>query len=85
MDRSREYHTCEVSQRERQICDRTFMWNLENNTNASVCKTEADTQTQRQIYGYQRGKRGGRCKLGVWGYQIETTTYKVNKQQGIIV
>ena len=34
----------------------------------------------KQTYGYQRGK--GRDKLGVWDQQIQTTTYKIDKQQG---
>ena len=34
-----------------------------------------------QIYGYQREK-GARDKLGVWDQQIQTTTYKKDKQQG---
>ena len=28
-----------------------------------------------------KGKRWGRDKLGVWDYQIQTTTYKIDKQQ----
>ena len=40
------------------------MWNLKNNTNELIYKTETDSQ-RKQTYGYQRGK-GGRDKLGVW-------------------
>ena len=36
---------------------------------------------RKQTYGYQRGKVGGN-KLGVWDQQIQTTIYKIEKQQG---
>ena len=36
----------------------------------------------KQTYGYQRGKRVGRDKLGVWGLQIQTAIYKIDKEQG---
>ena len=44
------------------------MWNLKNDTNELICKTEIDSQTNRkQTYGYQRGNVGaGRDKLGGW-------------------
>ena len=38
---------------------------------------------RKQTYGYQRGKgRWGRDKLGVWDQQMQTTRYKIGKQQG---
>ena len=33
----------------------------------------------KQTYGYQRGKGVGRDKLGVWGLQIQTAIYKIDK------
>ena len=30
----------------------------------------------------QRGKVGGKDKLGIWEQQIHTTIYKIDKQQG---
>ena len=30
-----------------------------------------------------QGGRGGRDKLGVWDGQIQTTMYKIDKQQGL--
>ena len=37
---------------------------------------------RKQTYGYQKGNGGGRRdKLGVWDYQIQTTIYKIDKQQ----
>ena len=29
-----------------------------------------------------KGERGGRDKLGAWDQQIQTTIYKIDKQQG---
>ena len=38
-----------------------------NDTNELMYKTEIDPQTKKKTtYGYQRGKFGGRDKLGVW-------------------
>ena len=36
---------------------------------------------RKQTNGYQRGKVEGRDKLGVWDQQIQTTIYKIDKQQ----
>ena len=36
---------------------------------------------RKQTYGYQKGKVGG-GKLGVWYWQIHTTMYKIDNQQG---
>ena len=46
MDGPRDYHTnWSKSDRERQIYDIIYMWNLENDTNELVYKTEIDSQT----------------------------------------
>ena len=44
------------------------MWNLKNNTNQSIDKTEPDSQTQKTIYlMVTKGEREElRDKLGVW-------------------
>ena len=39
---------------------------------------------RKQIYGYQRGKAGGKDKLGIWDEHIHTTIYKIDNQQGPI-
>ena len=58
MDGPREYHTkWSKSGKERQILYITYMWNLKNNTNEYIYKTETDSQTQ-ETYGYQKGKGG---------------------------
>ena len=43
----------------------TYMWNLKNDTNELIYKTETDYR-YRKMYGYQRGKVGRRNKLGIW-------------------
>ena len=64
--------------RERQITyDITYMWNLKYDTNELIYRTETDSQAD--SYGYQRG---GGINLGVWDYQLQTTIYKIDKQQG---
>ena len=47
MDGTRDYHTkWSKPDRERQISyDITYMWNLENDTNELIYKTETDSQT----------------------------------------
>ena len=48
------------------------MQNLKNNTNESTYKTETDSQ-RKQIYGYQRGKRGGQATSFVNAVSIAYT------------
>ena len=46
VDGPRDYHTkWSKSDRERQIYDITYMWNLKNSTNELIYKTETDLQT----------------------------------------
>ena len=47
----------EISQRQI-LYDVTYMWNLKNNTNGCICKTETH-RPRKQTYDYQRGRRGG--------------------------
>ena len=80
-----DYHTkWTKSDRERQISyDITYMWNLKkNNTNELIYKTETDSQTSKQTYGYQRENVGGRDKLAVLDSHIHTTIYKIDSQLG---
>ena len=64
MDGPRNYHTkWSKSDRERPILyDITYMWNLKNNTNGSIYKTETDSQTENKLM-ITKGKRD---KLGIW-------------------
>ena len=41
---------------------------------------QKQTHRHRKTYGYQRGMGGD--KSGVWDQQIQTTIYKIDKQQG---
>ena len=43
-------------------------------------KQKQTLRHRKQSYSYQRGR--GRDKLGVWDLQIQTTIYKIDKQQG---
>ena len=66
MDGPGDYHTkWSKSDRERQIYDITCMWNLKNNTNELIYKTETDSQTYKTNLRF-KGKRVGRDKSGVW-------------------
>ena len=43
------------------------MWDLKNNTNESIYKTERDSQIKKTNLWLSRGEEGqGRDKLGVW-------------------
>lgn len=61
-----------------------YMWNLKNNTNQCIYKT--DSQTTKNKFVVNKGeKEVGRDKIGVWDYQIQTIMYKIHKQQRYIV
>ena len=55
------------------------MWNLKYDTNELVYQTETDSQIQKTNLWLPKGK-GGRDKLGVWDYQIQTNIYKINNK-----
>ena len=46
--------------------------------------TKQTHRHRKQTQGYQRGKLGGgrRDRLGLWDWQMQTTVYKMDKQQG---
>ena len=54
------------------------MWNLKYDINEPIYKTETDSQTQRTDLWLPRGRDG----LGVWSQQMQTITYRMDKQQG---
>ena len=58
------------------------MWNVKNDTDELIYKTERDSQTQKTNLWLPKGKGKGRDKLGVWDQQIQATIYKIDKQQG---
>ena len=56
----------EVNHRKRQISyGITYIWNLKNDTNELIYKTEIDSQTQKINLSLPKGKGRGRDKLGV--------------------
>ena len=42
------------------------MWNVKNDTDELIYKTERDSQTQKTNLWLPKGKGKGRDKLGVW-------------------
>ena len=40
---------------------------------------------ENQILVTKEEREEGRCKLGVWKQDIQTTMYRINKQQGYII
>ena len=84
MDGPGYYHTkWGTSDRERQIYDITYMWNLtKNDTNEVVYKTETDSQTSKTNLQLPKGKGGWTDRLGVWDWHIHTTIFKTDNQQG---
>ena len=56
------------------------MWNLKNGTDELIYKTETDSQTQKTNMVMEG--EAGRDILGDWDQQIQTTIYKIDKQQG---
>ena len=67
MDRLRDYHAkWSESEREKQIpYDITYMWNLKDDTNELIYKTETTHRHRKQIRGFQRGGVGGGWS-GLW-------------------
>ena len=51
-------------------------------TNELLYKTERDLQTQKTNLWLPKEKEVGKNKLGVWNQQMQTTIYKIDKQQG---
>ena len=65
------------SERERKIShDITYMWNLKNDTNEWIYKT--DSQIHKLMI--PKGKGEGKDKLGIWDKHIQTTKCKIDKQ-----
>ena len=57
----------ELSEKEKDKYDITYMWNLKSGTNELTYKTETDSQTQKTNLTVTKEERGwGRDKSGVW-------------------
>ena len=73
--------------RERQIaCDITCMWNLKQDPNEPAYETETkQNQGHREQTGScHRGIEWKWVELRVWGQQMQTGTYRMDKQQGLL-
>ena len=63
----RDYHTkWSKSERERQIYDIAYVWNLKNGTNELIYKTERVTDVENKLMVTKGESRWGRDKLSVW-------------------
>ena len=59
------------------------MQSLKHDTKELPYEIETDSQRQKTNFWLAKGKGGGgRMNLGVWDQQIQTTIYKIDKQQG---
>ena len=57
------------------------MWNLKYDTNETIYETEMGSQIE-QTCGCQGRGGSGRDGLGVWGQQMQTSIYRMDKKQG---
>ena len=81
MDATKDSHTNEASQKERQIpYNITYMWNLNYDTNEPIYRTETDSETQRTDCGCQGEEEKEWDGLGVWSQQIQTITFIMDGQ-----
>ena len=69
------------SVRERQIPHITYRENLEYDTNEPIYRTETDSQKQRVDLVAKVEEGLGRDGLGGWAYQMQTITYRMDKQR----
>ena len=71
------------SKRERQTPhDITYMCNLKYDANELIYETETDIENGLVVAKREVG-RGG-FGLGVWDKQMQTITYRMNEQQGLL-
>ena len=56
------------------------MWDLKYGTNECIYKT--DTQTWRPDLRLPRRRVGERDGQGVWGWEMQTIKFRMDKQQG---
>ena len=60
----------------------TYTWNLKYGTNDPIYKTETDSWTWRIDLWLPKGKRGGSGMDGSLGLQMQTITFRMDKQWG---
>ena len=56
------------------------MWNLKYGTNEPFTKQKQTHRHREQTCGYQGGEQREQEGLGVWGQQMQTITFKMDKQ-----
>ena len=61
--------------------DITCMWNLKYGSSEPISETDMESQAQNRLV-VTRGRGWGKDGLGVWGQQIQTITYRMDKQPG---
>ena len=59
-----------------------YVESKKNDTNELTYKQKQTHRHGKQTYGHQRGKVGGRDKLGVWDWHVYTAIFKIDNQQG---
>ena len=59
----------------------TYIWNLKYSTNEPVSETEMESQTKNRLVVTKRAGLG-KDGLGVWGQQIQTISFRMDKQPG---
>ena len=60
--------------------DITYMWNLNCGMDEPIYRTETDSQTQRTDLWLPEGREREWGELGVWGQQMQTITFRIDKQ-----
>ena len=82
MDATRDDHTkWSKSERERQIYDIAYMWNLNKWYKWTYLQNRNRvTDVENKLMVYQGEKGRGRDKSGNWDWHIHTTIYKIDNQ-----
>ena len=60
--------------------DIIYMWNLKYDTNEHIYKTKTTHRYREQTWDCQEGWGWQRERLGVWDWQMQTITYRMDKQ-----
>ena len=77
MDEPRNFTKWSNSQRKRQMpYENTSMWNLKHDTHEPIYETDTYTENSHVVAKGEAGVRG----MGVWSKQMQTTTYRMDKQ-----
>ena len=80
MDELGDCHIKSVKSERQILCDITSMRNLKYNTNELIYKTDSQPQRTDLWLPRESGKNG----FGVWGQQMQTIIYRMDKQQVLL-